>query len=224
MQVKKRNGNIVDFKRDKIYRAVWSAFTDIYQDRDKENKITETVDRTIVLLRAVPKDVYEISEIQSAVEKALVDVDEYKVAKVYTDYRLEHDIQRKKQTSVEYQVNRFFEKDDEVVNENANKDSDLYSTQRDLIAGAVSKAVGLKKLPQDVADAHVKGILHWHDLDYNPGNSYHNCGLPDLGSMLKTGFTLGNAKVEPPKSITTAVAQAAQILASIASGQYGLTN
>jgi ribonucleoside-triphosphate reductase len=100
----------------------------------------------------------------------------------------------------------------------------VYSTQRDLTAGAVDKAIGLKMLPKKVAKAHMSGLIHYHDLDYSPATNMHNCGLPDLKDMLTNGFKLGNAEVEPPRSISTAVAQASQILASVASGQYGGTS
>ncbi|MCE2138120.1 anaerobic ribonucleoside-triphosphate reductase, partial [Streptococcus thermophilus] len=69
--------------------------------------------------------------------------------------------------------------------------------------------------------ANIKGLIHWHDLDYSPANQYHNCGLIDLEDMLKNGFTLGNADVESPHTLTTAVAQASQILSAISSSQYG---
>ncbi|MCE2138723.1 anaerobic ribonucleoside-triphosphate reductase, partial [Streptococcus thermophilus] len=75
-----------------------------------------------------------------------------------------------KQTSVDYQINKLLKKDDDVVNENANKDADVYATKRDLTAGAVSKAIGLKILPKKIADANIKGLIHWHDLDYSPAN------------------------------------------------------
>lgn len=219
----KRDKTRAEFDKSKITAAISKAFNDIYTESQNVLQMVEkTTDLSVNKLLRSGRNEYDITDIQTAVESALVDVEEYEVARAYTDYRLEHDIARKQRTSIDYQVQRLFAKDDDVVNENANKDSDLYATQRDLVAGAVDKAIGLSKLPREIADAHVAGLLHWHDMDYSPATSEHNCGLVNLKNMLAHGFTLGNADVESPKSLTTAVAQACQILASIASAQYGL--
>ena len=107
------------------------------------------------------------------------------------------------------------------MNENANKDSDVFNTQRDLTAGIVGKSIGLKMLPKHVANAHQKGDIHYHDLDYSPYTPMTNCCLIDFEGMLKNGFKIGNAEVESPKSIQTATAQISQIIANVASSQYG---
>ncbi|HHK2064604.1 TPA: anaerobic ribonucleoside-triphosphate reductase, partial [Streptococcus pyogenes] len=107
------------------------------------------------------------------------------------------------------------------VNENANKDSDVFNTQRDLTAGIVGKSIGLKMLPSHVANAHQKGDIHYHDLDYSPYTPMTNCCLIDFKGMLANGFKIGNAEVESPKSIQTATAQISQIIANVASSQYG---
>ncbi|MCC9750997.1 anaerobic ribonucleoside-triphosphate reductase, partial [Streptococcus agalactiae] len=112
-------------------------------------------------------------------------------------------------------------KDQTVVNENANKDSDVFNTQRDLTAGIVGKSIGLKMLPSHVANAHQKGDIHYHDLDYSPYTPMTNCCLIDFKGMLANGFKIGNAEVESPKSIQTATAQISQIIANVASSQYG---
>ena len=107
------------------------------------------------------------------------------------------------------------------MNENANKDSDVFNTQRDLTAGIVGKSIGLKMLPKHVANAHQKGDIHYHDLDYSPYTPMTNCCLIDFEGMLRNGFKIGNAEVESPKSIQTATAQISQIIANVASSQYG---
>lgn len=112
-------------------------------------------------------------------------------------------------------------KDQSVVNENANKDSNVFNTQRDLTAGIVGKSIGLKMLPPHVANAHQKGDIHYHDLDYHPYTPMTNCCLIDFKGMLNNGFKIGNAEVESPKSIQTATAQISQIIANVASSQYG---
>ncbi|HHJ6436827.1 TPA: anaerobic ribonucleoside-triphosphate reductase, partial [Streptococcus pyogenes] len=100
-------------------------------------------------------------------------------------------------------------------------DSDVFNTQRDLTAGIVGKSIGLKMLPSHVANAHQKGDIHYHDLDYSPYTPMTNCCLIDFKGMLANGFKIGNAEVESPKSIQTATAQISQIIANVASSQYG---
>ena len=97
----------------------------------------------------------------------------------------------------------------------------MFSTQRDLTAGAVAKAIGLKMLPPAVANAHLRGDIHWHDLDYTPFMAETNCCLIDFDYMLNHGFSIGNAEVEPAHSIQVAVTQMTQIIANVASSQYG---
>lgn len=118
-------------------------------------------------------------------------------------------------------LDQLFDRSDTVVHENANKDSNVFSTRRDLTAGMVGKSLGLKMMPQTVAKAHLRGDIHYHDLDYSPMTEMTNCCLIDFKGMLNHGFKIGNADVEPPKSIQTATAQMSQIIANVASSQYG---
>ncbi|HHK0182326.1 TPA: anaerobic ribonucleoside-triphosphate reductase, partial [Streptococcus pyogenes] len=124
-------------------------------------------------------------------------------------------------TDINFSIDKLINKDQTVVNENANKDSDVFNTQRDLTAGIVGKSIGLKMLPSHVANAHQKGDIHYHDLDYSPYTPMTNCCLIDFKGMLANGFKIGNAEVESPKSIQTATAQISQIIANVASSQYG---
>lgn len=126
-----------------------------------------------------------------------------------------------KQRDINQRIQTLIGKDKTVINENANKDSDVFNTQRDLTAGIVAKSVGLRMLPEHVANAHEKGDIHYHDLDYTPYSTMSNCCLIDFESMFRDGFYIGNAEVESPKSIQTATAQTAQIIANVASSQYG---
>ena len=120
-------------------------------------------------------------------------------------------------------IEHLLAQDKSVVNENANKDSRVFNTQRDLMAGVLAKSIGLALLPEAVAQAHQAGDLHIHDLDYQPYAPMTNCSLIDFKTMFEQGFTIGNAQVEPPRSINTATAQMAQIIANVASSQYGGT-
>lgn len=123
-----------------------------------------------------------------------------------------------------FQVQQLKLRNANVVNENANKDSRVFNTQRDLSAGLLSKVIGLQMLPLEVKKAHMKGQIHYHDLDYHPYAPMTNCCLIDFQSMFEKGFQIGNAQVEEPKSIQTATAQMAQIIANVASSQYGGTS
>ena len=123
---------------------------------------------------------------------------------------------------LEAELQGLITKDPAIVNENANKDSNTFSTMRDLTAGVVSKSYALQHLlPKRVAQAHKNGDIHFHDLDYHPFQPLTNCCLIDATSMLQHGFEIGNANVTTPKSIQTASAQLVQIIANVSSSQYG---
>ncbi len=123
---------------------------------------------------------------------------------------------------LEQSLTGLIEKDPTIVNENANKDSNTFSTMRDLTAGIVSKSYALNYLlPKHIAQAHESGDIHFHDLDYHPFQPLTNCCLIDAESMLKNGFEIGNTNVTSPKSIQTASAQLVQIIANVSSSQYG---
>lgn len=126
--------------------------------------------------------------------------------------------------SVEKQIEKISKNDKLLLNENANKDSKTFSSRRDLISGQVSKAKGLQMLPEEVAKAHINGDIHFHDLDYSPFTNYTNCCLIDIKHMQDNGFKMGNAEIEKPKSIQTAVAQITQVIANVSSSQYGGTS
>ena len=122
---------------------------------------------------------------------------------------------------VAYQISKVDANDKLLMNENANKDPQTFSGRRDMIAGQVSKAKGMGILPVEVAEAHARGDIHFHDLDYSPYTPFTNCCLIDIEFMQEHGFKMGNAEIDTPKSIGTAVAQITQIIANVASSQYG---
>lgn len=124
-------------------------------------------------------------------------------------------------SNVQKRIEKLFDQDADVVHENANKDSRVFNTQRDLEAGAASRALGMQMLPPMVAKAHMRGDIHWHDLDYSPVTPATNCCLIDFDNLLNNGYKIGNAWVDSPKSIQTATAQMSQIIANVASSQYG---
>ena len=221
-QIKKRDGRIVDFDASKISTAITKAAESVAKLAPSDvltiDHLTDTVTAKI---RDRYHDDVEIAEIQTVVEQTLIAAEKYNWAEAYTEYRLKRDLARKKKQDVNYNVSRLVNRDESVVNENANKDSRVFSTQRDLTAGAVAKAIGLKMLPPAVANAHLRGDIHWHDLDYTPFMAETNCCLIDFDYMLNHGFSIGNAEVEPAHSIQVAVTQMTQIIANVASSQYG---
>ena len=144
---------------------------------------------------------------------------EYTMA--FINYRKKDDQAFAEATNPMYKLDQLSDRNSRVVHENANKDSRVFNTQRDLEAGMVSRALGLRMLPRIVAKAHLRGDIHWHDLDYSPVTPETNCCLIDFDEMFKNGFKIGNAWVSSPRSIQTATAQMSQIIANVASLQYG---
>lgn len=223
MKIVKRDGRLVDFDDQKIYDALVKAKKQISGelsplDHERILEIVERVDQEIA--QRFTSDV-KIYEIQNIVEHTLLEKNEYALAEHYINYRTRRDFERSKATDINFTIGKLINKDQTVVNENANKDSDVFNTQRDLTAGIVGKSIGLKMLPPHVANAHQKGDIHYHDLDYHPYTPMTNCCLIDFKGMLNNGFKIGNAEVESPKSIQTATAQISQIIANVASSQYG---
>ena len=223
IKVIKRDGRLVEFDDQKVYDALAKAKEKIHGtlsplDQRHLLDIVEKVDQEISE-RFI--DNIKIYEIQNIVEHTLLQYHEYELAEEYIHYRTRRDFQRSQATDINFTIEKLMNKDQTVVNENANKDSNVFNTQRDLTAGIVGKSIGLKMLPPHVANAHQKGDIHYHDLDYHPYAPMTNCCLIDFEKMLNEGFKMGNAEVEAPKSIQTATAQISQIIANVASSQYG---
>ena len=220
--VVKRDGRRVNFDVDKIYKALVKAACEVTPMSPLLEAKLEGITEKIVaeITHRFSQDV-KIYEIQNIVEHELLNANEYAIAKAYISYRTQRDFDRSQATDINFTIDKLLNKDQTVVNENANKDSDVFNTQRDLTAGIVGKSIGLKMLPPHVANAHQKGDIHYHDLDYSPYTPMTNCCLIDFKGMLKNGFKIGNAEVESPKSIQTATAQISQIIANVASSQDG---
>ena len=223
LQIVKRDGRKVNFDDTKIYNALVKAEIALSGKNTplRNQMIEQVVDVVVIEINNRFKDTIKIYEIQNIVEHTLLETKEYALAEIYTNYRIKRDLERQKATDINYTIAKLINKDRTVVNENANKDSDVFNTQRDLTAGIAGKSIGLQMLPSHVANAHQKGDIHYHDLDYHPYSPMTNCCLIDFEGMLNNGFKIGNAEVESPKSIQTATAQISQIIANVASSQYG---
>ncbi|WP_221913372.1 anaerobic ribonucleoside-triphosphate reductase [Streptococcus halichoeri] len=222
IKVIKRDGRHVDFDTRKIYSALLKASSKVTRMSPLVEAKLEAISERVVaeISERFPTNV-KIYEIQNIVEHELLAANEYAIAQEYIHYRTKRDFARSQATDINFTIDKLLNKDQTVVNENANKDSDVFNTQRDLTAGIVGKSIGLKMLPPHVANAHQKGDIHYHDLDYSPYTPMTNCCLIDFKGMLSKGFKIGNAEVESPKSIQTATAQISQIIANVASSQYG---
>ncbi|MEG0782172.1 anaerobic ribonucleoside-triphosphate reductase [Carnobacterium sp.] len=221
--VVKRDGRSVRFDDKKIYEALMKAEKEVNAGTaiQTENEIKEIMDKINQEILARFTTDIKIYEIQNIVEHILLSEKKVELADRYINYRATRDFERAQSTDINFTIEKLINKDRSVVNENANKDSEVFNTQRDLTAGIVGKSMGLKMLPPHVANAHQKGEIHYHDLDYQPYSPMTNCCLIDFKTMLTEGFKIGNAEVESPKSIQTAAAQMAQIIANVASSQYG---
>ena len=220
--VEKRDGRRVVFDVDKIDKALHKAADKVMEVTPLvEKRLNALTERIVIEIHSRFPQGVKIYEIQNIVEHELLEAKEYALAEEYITYRTQRDFERSKATDINFSIHKLLNKDQAVVNENANKDSDVFNTQRDLTAGIVGKSIGLQMLPKHVANAHQKGDIHYHDLDYSPYTPMTNCCLIDFKGMLENGFKIGNAEVESPKSIQTATAQISQIIANVASSQYG---
>ncbi|WP_158136197.1 anaerobic ribonucleoside-triphosphate reductase [Vibrio navarrensis] len=217
----KRDGSRAPFSRDRIQAAVEAAAEHV----DKEIAIYALNVALAVELQLKDHDEVHIHEIQTLVENELMQGPYKSLARAYIEYRHDRDIAREKQSTLTREIEGLIEESNvDLINENANKDGKVIPTQRDLLAGIVAKHYAKTHiLPRDVVQAHEEGDIHYHDLDYAPFFPMFNCMLIDLKGMLTHGFKMGNAEIDTPKSISTATAVTAQIIAQVASHIYGGT-
>ena len=220
LAIEKRDGRSQKYDPAKIKNALIQATQNSNLPYSKAiiEAITDEVDQVI---QANDPTLITTLLIDDYVLKRLQDRRMFDLADSYLQRRKEKAEKRKNSRDINRKIDQLLEKDPTVVNENANKDSNVFNTQRDLTAGSVGKTIGLRMLPPHVANAHEKGEIHYHDLDYTPYAPMTNCCLIDFKTMFEEGFEIGNAEVESPRSIQTAAAQTAQIIANVASSQYG---
>ena len=223
MLVKKRDKRIETFHRQKIFHGIERAEKSLYGELSNNRKeILDGVTKKVLLeIDSLAIEIIKTEEIEVIVLNCLKQEGESVLANQFLATRIEWDKKRQKEMDVTQRLTKLSQRDTSIIHENANKDSEVFNTQRDLMAGTVGKAFGLKMLPPHVANAHLKGDIHYHDLDYHPYLPMTNCSLIDFKEMFEHGFKIGNADVESPKSIQTATAQMAQIIANVASSQYG---
>ncbi|QIR14244.1 anaerobic ribonucleoside-triphosphate reductase [Shewanella aestuarii] len=217
----KRDGCRTEFDHSRIKDAVIAAMESAGQS---DNDYAQTL-AVIVEQQFSNQNEVEIHHLQKAVENELMSGPYKEVARHYIEYRHDRDVRREAKSKLNCEIRGLVEQSDSsILNENANKDAKVIPTQRDLLAGIVAKHYAKSHLlPKDVVAAHESGEIHYHDLDYAPFFPMFNCMLIDLAGMLTHGFKMGNAEIETPKSISTATAVTAQIIAQVASHIYGGT-
>ena len=223
MLITKRNGNTAQFEKKKIYDAIIKAMkygSGILEENvaiDIANEIEEMLlNRDDVNIKCV-----SIYDIEALVYDKLIEKNHIYTAKAYEGYRSVQEFKRNTNTTDNEILTLLNNTNEDVLNENSNKNSLIAATQRDLIAGEISKDIARRKLiPAHIVQAHDEGVLHMHDLDYAIQKIF-NCCLINLEDMLDNGTVINEKLVETPKSFETACTVATQIIAQVASNQYG---
>lgn len=218
MKVQKRDGRITDYDAEKIRAAIEKANETVEKQERVDAKLIED---TIRYVETQAKDVMPVETIQDMIEARLVEQNKYALAKKYMIYRFQRALLRKSNTTDESIIKLIRNENKELAEENSNKNTTLASTQRDYIAGEVSRDVSKRLLlPERITMAHENGVLHFHDADYFIQPIF-NCCLIDIGDMLDNGTVMNGKLIETPKSFQVACIVMTQIIAAVASNQYG---
>lgn len=221
MNVIKRNGSEVVFDLNKIKIALSKANASIDEDDQIDDETINQICNKILTKCKKYTRAISVEEIQNMVEDALISLNKYSIAKHYIKYRYQRELDRKKNTTDARILSLINLENEEAQKENANKNPTLLSTQRDYMAGEVSKDLTDRYLlPHDIMEAHRAGIIHFHDADYF-AQHMHNCDLWNLEDMLQNGTVINDTLIEKPHSFATACNICTQIMAQVASNQYG---
>lgn len=218
MKVTKRDGRVVEYDRNKIIIAIQKANAEV----DRYNQVTEEKIESIVAgIENVHADNLMVEDIQDMIEQKLMTEHKYELAKKYIIYRYTRQMVRQANTTDDSIMSLIKNSNKDVMEENSNKNAYIASTQRDLIAGEVSKDLTRRVLlPEKIVKAHEEGILHFHDMDYYL-QSIFNCCLINIGDMLENGTVMNGKLIESPKSFQVACTVMTQIISAVASSQYG---
>lgn len=218
VKVIKRDGRVVDYDGAKIIMAMKKANDEVHlHDQITDQKMKE-IER---LISEMTRSQIQVEEIQDLIEHSLVQEQKYELAKKYIIYRYKHALMRKANTTDESILSLIRNDNKELAEENSNKNTLLASTQRDYIAGEVSRDLTKRVLlPDKIVKAHESGAIHFHDADYFLQPIF-NCCLINIGDMLDYGTVINGKLIETPKSFRVACTVTTQIIASVASNQYG---
>ena len=221
MKIIKRSGAEAIYDRNKISTAIRKANGQVREShRLKESQIESIVD-DIEIECHNSGHALNVEDIQDLVENGIMQNGAYEVAKLYITYRYRHQLLRKENTTDQQIMSLLEENNEEVKQENSNKNPTVVSVQRDYMAGEVSKDITRRfLLDPDICKAHDEGIIHFHDADYF-AQHMHNCDLVNLEDMLQNGTVISDTLIERPHSFSTACNIATQIIAQVASNQYG---
>ena len=221
MKIIKRSGTEVTFDITKIIMAISKANNVVEEnDRMTKDQITEIAETVEETCKKVNRSL-TVEEIQDLVEKQIMEQGAFEVAKRYITYRYTRSLVRKSNTTDEKILSLIECNNEEAKQENSNKNPTVNSVQRDYMAGEVSRDIAERiLLPQDIVEAHRNGLIHFHDTDYY-AQHMHNCDLVNLEDMLQNGTVISGTAIEKPHSFSTACNIATQIIAQVASNQYG---
>ncbi len=218
MKVIKRDGRAVDYDRSKIQIAIEKANQEV---KSSERASKENIKEIINYIEELNKKRMLVEDIQDIIEEKLMELEKYELAKKYIVYRYTRALVRKQNTTDETILGIIRNENKELAEENSNKNTMLASTQRDYIAGEVSRDLTRRLLlPEKIAKADAEGILHFHDADYFIQPIF-NCCLINIGDMLDNGTVMNGKMIESPKSFQVACTVTTQIIAAVASNQYG---
>lgn len=221
MNIIKRSGEEVEFDITKIISAVNKANKEVIsQDRLSIGQIQKIANNVEDICHKAIRAM-SVEEIQDAVENQIMQEQAFQVARVYITYRYKRQLVRQSNTTDSQIITIIESQNEEAKQENSNKNPLLASTQRDYMAGEVSKDITKRfLLPKEVWDAHENGLIHFHDADYF-AQHIHNCCLVNLDDMLQNGTMISETKIDRPNSFSVACIVSSQIIAQVASSQYG---
>ena len=218
MKIIKRDGRVVDYDRQKIAVAIEKANGEV---RGREKASKEDIKEIINYIEDLDKKRMLVEDIQDIIEEQLMEKGKYELAKKYIVYRYNRALVRKANTTDESILGLIRNENKELAEENSNKNTLLASTQRDYIAGEVSRDLTRRLLlPEKIVKADKEGVLHFHDADYFVQPIF-NCCLINIGDMLDNGTVMNGKLIESPKSFQVACTVTTQIIAAVASNQYG---
>ena len=219
MKIVKRDGHIVDYDPEKIRIAIGKANDEV---KGKKKVTKEQIEEIIQYIEELNKKRILVEDIQDIIEEKLMEFDKYELAKKYITYRYTRELVRKANTT-DKSIKELIEGENEYWNsENSNKNAQVVTTQRDYLAGITSTDITRRfLLPEEIVEAHDKGIIHFHDADYFAQNALHNCELINLDDMLQNGTVINGVMIEKPHRFITAATIATQIILAVTSSSYG---
>ncbi len=219
MKIIKRDGKFVDYEPEKIQNAIEKANAEV----DEEERVSDVQIKNIIkYIENMKKKRMLVEDIQDIIEKRIMALGKYELAKKYITYRYKRELVRKSNTT-DRTIKELIDGESEYWNtENSNKNAKIVTVQRDYLAGITSTDITRRfLLPDDIVSAHDSGIIHFHDADYFAQNALHNCDLINLDDMLQNGTNINGVMIEKPHRFLTAMTIATQLITAVSSSQYG---